>query len=68
MELKEGLSITVKAKFEVDEATVRTCINLLNIYGQSKDLAGMVIQFGEDGPEVAESKDMEQMLDMIAAV
>lgn len=68
MEIKDGLSITVKAKFEVDEATVRTCINLLNIYGRSRDLAGMVIMFGEYGPEVAESKDREQMLDMISAV
>ena len=68
MELKEGLSITVKAKIEVDEATVRTCINLLNIYGRSRDLAGMIIKFDEYGPAIAESKDSEHMLDMLSAV
>lgn len=68
MDIKEGLNITLKAKFEVDEATVRTCLNLLNIYGQSKGLAGMVIQFGDDGPAIAETINEKQIMDMIAAV
>ena len=68
MELKEGLSIKVTAKFEVDEATIKTCLNLLNIYGRSKDLAGMVIQFGEHGPEINEIFDEEQIMDMMSAI
>lgn len=68
MEIKEGLNVTLKAKIEVDEATVRTCLNLLNIYGQSKGLAGVVIQFGDDGPAIAETINKKQIMDMIAAV
>lgn len=61
MELKEGISIKVTAKFEVDEATVRTCINLLNIYGLNKHLQGMVINFDEHGVEIHEIKSLMAM-------
>lgn len=68
MELKDDLKIKVTCRMEVDEATVKACLNLLNIYGRSKGLAGMVIQFGEEGPEISESIDKYRIRDMLAAV
>lgn len=65
MELKDGLQIKVTAKFEVDEATVRTCINLLGIHARSRGLEGLVIKIHEDGVEVEEIADKFVMDELI---
>ena len=44
MELTQGININVKATLSVDEHTVHTCVELLNIYAKSKGAARIVIE------------------------
>ena len=68
MELKDGLQIKVTAKFEVDEDTVRTCINLLGIHARARGLEGLVMKIHEDGVEVEEIADKFVMDELIEIV
>lgn len=46
-----GIEIEVKSVLSVDDKTFRTCMSLIDIYGNNNDMTGMIIRFGRDGFE-----------------
>lgn len=51
-----SISVQVKAGLYVDEATFRTCVNLLNIYANNNGIKGFVLGFSEDERTLPEVK------------